>query len=219
MLQDVAFYPPSCSWLRYLASFFIPLTQPIARNQLETYIKERSEWCISRQRPWGVPIPVLYEKATDRAILTAESLSHTISVLEKNQASYWWDGPIEEFIPASMKGVDPSTLRKGTDTMDIWFDSGTAWSVLTSRGVRKPGEQPLADVCLEGTDQHRGWFQSLILTAAASGVKPYGTLITHGYVLDQQGKKMSKSLGNIISPITIIEGGPVLFFFTLESVK
>lgn len=104
--------------------------------------------------------------------------------------------------------------RKGTDTMDVWFDSGTSWSLLEERdnGARP---QQRADVCLEGSDQHRGWFQSQLLTAISSSppdkpaLSPYNTLITHGMVLDQTGKKMSKSLGNVTSPMTVVNGGAV----------
>lgn len=110
--------------------------------------------------------------------------------------------------------------RKGTDTMDVWFDSGTSWSMLVEMGVKKGGSgtnerRHDADVCLEGSDQHRGWFQSQLLTAVGSAspdeapVSPYGTLITHGMVLDEHGKKMSKSLGNIINPLVIVSGGKV----------
>lgn len=109
--------------------------------------------------------------------------------------------------------------RKDTDTMDVWFDSGTSWSAEGHGKAlrREEGREFYADVCLEGTDQHRGWFQSQLLTSVGcaspeDGEKPrspYKTLITHGMVLDQKGKKMSKSLGNIISPLTIIDGGKV----------
>ena len=106
------------------------------------------------------------------------------------------------------------TWKKGTDTMDVWFDSGTSWSMLEGLG-QQPG-RPLADVCLEGSDQHRGWFQSQLLTGIGAKEKtdvapkaPYGVLITHGMVVDSKGKKMSKSLGNIISPKEVIHGSKV----------
>ena len=195
----------------------------LARNRLESFIRSRSEWCISRQRVWGVPIPSLHSKSTGEAVLTPESIGHIISVLEKKGLEYWWGGPVAEFMPPPLRnGVSDSELAetwtKGTDTMDVWFDSGSSWSLLAERGLRSGTEGPpaYADVCLEGSDQHRGWFQSMLLTAVASTAKdkdtfvlPYRTLVTHGMVLDQEGKKMSKSLGNIISPMTIIRGGKV----------
>lgn len=118
-----------------------------------------------------------------------------------------------------MDGEDvDKTWAKGTDTMDVWFDSGTSWSMLTDLAKDETSQKVLgryADVCLEGSDQHRGWFQSQLLTAVAVAppktppVAPYSTLITHGMVLDENDKKMSKSLGNILSPLTIINGGKV----------
>ena len=170
-----------------------------------------------------MPIPALHHIPTDSAVLDHAILDHILSVLEKKGVAYWWEGPIEEFIPPSLLQDSVSVAeswRKGTDTMDVWFDSGTSWSILDDSTAEKQTSTPRpfrADVCLEGSDQHRGWFQSQLLTAvaSASGGKhpsPYGTLITHGMVLDQDGRKMSKSLGNIMSPMTIVDGGKVSFF-------
>ncbi|KDQ10334.1 hypothetical protein BOTBODRAFT_494107 [Botryobasidium botryosum FD-172 SS1] len=181
-----------------------------SRTRLESFIRERSEWCISRQRVWGVPIPALHDVQTDEATLTPESLDHIISVLEAKSTAHWWDGPVEDFLTPALRDSG-RTFRKGTDTIDVWFDSGTSWSLLSNEST-SDGPRTIADVCLEGSDQHRGWFQSLLLTAIGSApegkqIAPYKTLITHGFVLDQEGKKMSKSLGNVISPLTIINGG------------
>ncbi|KAF5383170.1 hypothetical protein D9615_005042 [Tricholomella constricta] len=196
-LKDVSFFPPA------------------SRNRLESFVRSRSEWCISRQRVWGVPIPALHRLDSDQAVLDSGSLDHILSVLEVKGVAHWWNGPVDDFVPPALReeGRSPSeTWRKGTDTMDVWFDSGTSWSMLSEAGFGE--DRPfLADVCLEGSDQHRGWFQSQLLTAVGSAApdaqkrSPYGTLITHGMVLDQVGKKMSKSLGNIISPLTIVLGG------------
>ncbi|KAF7323909.1 hypothetical protein MKEN_00612300 [Mycena kentingensis (nom. inval.)] len=184
-LQNVAFYPPT------------------SRARLTSFIDLRSEWCISRQRAWGVPIPALHHIPTDTALLTPETLTHILGVLDAKGIEHWWAGPVADFLPPSI-AANPAEWRKGTDTMDVWFDSGTAWSMLPSRR---------ADVCLEGSDQHRGWFQSQLLTAVASASaterqqSPYATLITHGMVLDEKGNKMSKSLGNVTSPMTVVNGG------------
>lgn len=144
-------------------------------------------------------------------ILSKASLSHIISILREKGVGYWWTGPIEEFLPPSLQD-QAAQWRKGTDTMDVWFDSGTSWTMLPRTDERKT----IADVCVEGSDQHRGWFQSQLLTFFGSkqggdgkALSPYKTLITHGMVLDEAGKKMSKSDGNIISPMTIIHGGKV----------
>ncbi|KAF8630473.1 hypothetical protein AX15_002904 [Amanita polypyramis BW_CC] len=199
-LSDVSFFPA------------------VSRNRLESFIRSRSEWCISRQRVWGVPIPALYHIDTGNAVLNKESLNHILSILDAKGVEHWWNGPVEDFVPPFMlePGCSASeTWRKGTDTMDVWFDSGTSWSMLSEMGVGKGAENGRkfhADVCLEGSDQHRGWFQSQLLTAIAASddpvpASPYGSLITHGMVLDQEGKKMSKSLGNIINPLTIVFGG------------
>jgi isoleucyl-tRNA synthetase len=161
---------------------------------------------------------------TDRVILDTESLSHIINVLESKGkgVEYWWEGPVEEFVPPKLLDeTGAAEWRKGADTMDVWFDSGTSWSMLEGMAFSKmDGRKFLADVCLEGSDQHRGWFQSQLLTAVGSAEggetssiarsrSPYGTLITHGMVLDEKGKKMSKSIGNVVSPMDIINGGKV----------
>jgi isoleucyl-tRNA synthetase len=149
-------------------------------------------------------------------VLDSRSVDHILSVLELKGTDYWWNGPVEEFVPPHIRkdGVSLSSeWRKGTDTMDVWFDSGTSWSMLT---CLRSGSEVLADVCVEGSDQHRGWFQSQLLTFIGSPhhandqpIAPYKTLVTHGMVLDESGKKMSKSLGNIIRPGAIIQGGRV----------
>jgi isoleucyl-tRNA synthetase len=184
-----------------------------ARNRLESFIKSRSEWCISRQRIWGVPIPSLHHIPTDKAFLDSRTLDYILTVLDEKGVAYWWEGPIDEFLPPFLRKDDEdlSNWRKGTDTMDVWFDSGSSWSLLPER----QDDQPRADVCLEGSDQHRGWFQSQLLTAIGTAetdkksMAPYGTLLTHGMVLDAGGKKMSKSLGNVMSPMAIVKGGVV----------
>ncbi|KAI9432988.1 tRNA synthetases class I-domain-containing protein [Lactarius indigo] len=183
----------------------------ISRNRLESFIKSRSEWCISRQRVWGVPIPSLHHIPTDKAYLDTRTLDHILSVLDKRGVAYWWEGPIDDFLPPFLYEHDAnlSNWRKSTDTMDVWFDSGSSWSFLPDR----ESADPRADVCIEGSDQHRGWFQSQLLTAVGTGnaggkaMAPYKALLTHGMVLDGAGKKMSKSLGNIMSPMIVVKGG------------
>jgi isoleucyl-tRNA synthetase len=188
-----------------------------ARQRLTAHVKNRSEWCISRQRVWGVPIPSLHHIDSGRAVLDTQILDHILTVLDRRGVKWWWDGPVDDFVPDSLK--DEGGWRKGTDTMDVWFDSGTSWSMLRDTNLSSDGRSFDADVCLEGSDQHRGWFQSMLLTTVGSSSppaiqegrlrSPYAALITHGMVLDERGKKMSKSLGNIISPTTIINGGLV----------
>ncbi|TIB75409.1 hypothetical protein E3Q23_02424 [Wallemia mellicola] len=174
---------------------FIPSS---GRHRLESFILGRSEWCISRQRAWGVPIPIIFDAATKEPLLDDEVIEHTLKVLSERGTNAWWTDPAKDFLP---DGIDKDVV-KGLDTMDVWFDSGTSWMCLDKR-VGKPR----ADVYLEGSDQHRGWFQSSLLTAVAAGEgAPYKTLITHGMVVDELGRKMSKSLGNGLSPLDIING-------------
>ncbi|MCJ1245235.1 isoleucine-tRNA ligase [Trapelia coarctata] len=183
------------------------------RERLASFVRNRSEWCISRQRAWGVPIPALYHKETGASLLTSESVEHIISVIQDRGIDAWWTD--EEFDPVWTPPQlrNESQYRRGKDTMDVWFDSGTSWTQMGAGN--ESSVTPTADVYLEGTDQHRGWFQSSLLTSiayqAACGRRgelqaPYKTLITHGFTLDQHGKKMSKSVGNVISPDEIING-------------
>lgn len=182
------------------------------KERLTSFVRNRSEWCISRQRAWGVPIPALYHEDTGDSLLTSESVEHIISVIQERGIDAWWTD--DEFDPiwTPPQLRSDSQYRRGKDTMDVWFDSGTSW---TQMGADDRFGAATADVYLEGTDQHRGWFQSSLLTSiayqAACGRKadlqaPYKTLITHGFTLDQHGKKMSKSVGNVISPDEIING-------------
>ncbi|SPO27199.1 probable ISM1 - isoleucine--tRNA ligase, mitochondrial [Ustilago trichophora] len=194
---------------------FVPAN---SRARLESFILGRSEWCISRQRVWGVPIPVLYDAVTDEALMTVENIEHIASVLETEGTDYWWKADAEVFV-APQHRDEKRSWRKGQDTVDVWFDSGTSWATLKdqlaleSGASAHPRQGSIADVYLEGSDQHRGWFQSSLITAVATTpegqkpVAPYKTVVTHGYVLDNESRKMSKSLGNVVSPLSIIQGG------------
>lgn len=175
-------------------------------DRLARVVESRTEWCISRQRAWGLPIPVLFDRASGDPLLTHENIEYIANVLRQKGTDHWWIGDAEEFVAPQYKD---GNWVKGTDTLDVWFDSGTSWLGAQSR----PG-QPVADLYLEGTDQHRGWFQSSLLTKLASGSMeesreaPFKAVATHGYVLDRRGNKMSKSLGNFVSPFFFIAGGP-----------
>ena len=191
---------------------FIPLT---SRMRLQAFVKNRSEWCISRQRAWGVPIPALYHVETDEALLTEDSVSHIMSIIRERGIDAWWiDKDLDPaWTPPSYRDSHGQSLyRRGTDTMDVWFDSGTSWTQMESKSEV---ERHVADCYIEGTDQHRGWFQSSLLTHVASqrsvsagerpATAPFRTVITHGFTLDQNGHKMSKSVGNVVSPDEIME--------------
>ena len=193
-LQDVRFTPSS------------------SRLRLENFVRNRSEWCISRQRAWGVPIPALYHRRTGDAVLTNESVSHIMAVIEDRGIDAWWTDDHDDaaWMPPSLKG-SASEYRRGADTMDVWFDSGTSWTVDEPSCNGFP-----ADLYLEGSDQHRGWFQSSLLTYVAHQLAvvgstgkihaPFRHLVTHGFTLDESGRKMSKSIGNVVHPQMVMDG-------------
>jgi isoleucyl-tRNA synthetase len=173
-------------------------------NRITPMVAERSDWCISRQRTWGVPIPVFYDEETGEALLNTETINHVQSIFAENGSDAWWDLSVEELLPETYRH-NGKTYRRGTDTMDVWFDSGSSWAAVAKQ---RPELGYPVDMYLEGSDQHRGWFQSSLLTSVAvNGIAPYKTVLTHGFVLDEQGRKMSKSVGNVVDPQVIINGG------------
>ncbi|MFM9264358.1 isoleucine--tRNA ligase [Tychonema sp. BBK16] len=171
-------------------------------NRITAMVGDRSDWCISRQRTWGVPIPVFYDEETNEPLLNAETIAHVQAIIADKGSDAWWEMSIAELLPESYRN-NGRTYRKGTDTMDVWFDSGSSWAAV-AKG-RSELNYP-ADIYLEGSDQHRGWFQSSLLTSVATnGVAPYKTVLTHGFVLDEKGRKMSKSEGNVVDPALVIK--------------
>lgn len=168
-------------------------------SHMSRMISQRDDWCISRQRVWGVPIPAFFSKNNDSELLISDdSIDHIIKLVSAHGTDCWWDMTIEQLLPPSL-GDRAQDYQRGQDTMDVWFDSGSSWAcVLGDQGG-------MADMYLEGKDQYRGWFQSSLLTSLATlNRAPYRQLVTHGFVLDRDGAKMSKSLGNVISPDEII---------------
>ncbi|MEH2380252.1 MAG: isoleucine--tRNA ligase [Nostoc sp.] len=173
-------------------------------NRITPMVAERSDWCISRQRSWGVPIPVFYDEATGEPLLNEEIINHVQGIIAEIGSDAWWELSVEELLPQSYR-QNGKSYRKGTDTMDVWFDSGSSWAAVAKQ---RPELRYPADIYLEGSDQHRGWFQSSLLTSVAvNDIAPYKTVLTHGFALDEQGRKMSKSEGNVVDPNIIIEGG------------
>ncbi len=174
------------------------------KNRIDSMVRERGDWCISRQRTWGLPIPVFYEKNGKEILLNKETISHISDLFSNYGADIWWEYDESKLLPPSYLH-EADRWQKGNDTMDVWFDSGSSWSSVIDKnsGLNYP-----ADLYLEGSDQHRGWFQSSLLTSVAvNGVAPFKKVLTHGFALDENGRKMSKSLGNIIDPLVIINGG------------
>ncbi|MGJ5676231.1 MAG: isoleucine--tRNA ligase [Nostochopsis sp.] len=173
-------------------------------NRITPMVADRSDWCISRQRSWGVPIPVFYDEANGEPLLNEETIAHVQAIIAEKGSDAWWELSVEELLPETYRN-NGRTYRKGTDTMDVWFDSGSSWAAVVKQ---RPELRYPADVYLEGSDQHRGWFQSSLLTSVAvNNCAPYKTVLTHGFTLDEQGRKMSKSLGNVVDPNMLIEGG------------
>ena len=169
------------------------------KNRLKSMIENRPDWCISRQRNWGVPIALFRNSKTKEVVFDEKVLNYVAMIFDMKGADAWYDLSIEELLyPGS--GYDASELEKVDDILDVWFDSGsTQFAVLRSREY-DAGKYP-ADVYLEGSDQHRGWFQSSLLVSCATKKQaPYKALVTHGFTVDEKGEKMSKSKGNVISP-------------------
>lgn len=183
---------------------FIPVW---GRNRIGSMLETRPDWCISRQRVWGVPIPVFYNVATGKEIFNRDILNRIIEIVKKEGTIAWVKYSAEELIGEellekyNLKGVE---LRKETNIMDVWFDSGVSHrAVLETRGdlLHRP-----ADLYLEGSDQHRGWFQTSLLTSIGSTHDaPFKNILTHGFVNDGEGKKMSKSVGNTVVPADVIK--------------
>ncbi|KAL8566840.1 hypothetical protein ACOMHN_052238 [Nucella lapillus] len=166
-------------------------------------LQMRPYWCISRQRVWGLPIPVFYHRRSGKPLLTRDTVDHLREVFGQKGTDSWWTLPIEELLPPHLVTQgSPGDYVKGEDILDIWFDSGVSWaSVLKDVGGQ-------ADMYLEGLDQFGGWFQTSLLTSVAVQQRaPYRTLMVHGFTTDEAGKKMSKSLGNVVDPEVVINGG------------
>ena len=167
-------------------------------TRLYNMIRDRGDWCISRQRAWGVPIPVFYAENGEE-IITPETIAHVSQLFREHGSNIWFQREAKELLPEGFThpGSPNGKFSKENDIMDVWFDSGSSHQgVLVERGMKYP-----ADLYLEGSDQHRGWFNSSLITSVAiNGYAPYKGLLTHGFVLDGDGRKMSKSLGNVIIP-------------------
>ncbi len=180
---------------------FYPTT---SKNRLKPMIEGRPDWCISRQRSWGVPIAFFRKKSTKEIILDRDVLENIASIFENRGADAWYDMSIEELLPENSK-YNPDELEKINDILDVWFDSGSTWNAVLKSGNYDAGEYP-SSLYVEGSDQHRGWFQSsLLLSSAINKVSPYKNLITHGFTVDEKGEKMSKSKGNVIAPDRVIK--------------
>lgn len=183
----------------------VRFTPPWGEQRLYNMIQERRDWCISRQRVWGVPIPIFYCADCGEIIVNDDTIEHVARIVEKEGSSAWFARTVEELVPPGLKcpACSGTTFTKETDIMDVWFDSGSSHAAVLRR---HPDLQWPADMYLEGSDQYRGWFNSSISTAVATtGKAPYRQVLSHGFTLDGEGRKMSKSLGNVIAPQDVMK--------------
>ena len=169
--------------------------------RISNMIKDRKDWCISRQRLWGVPIPIIYNE--DKTPVIDEAVfEHIAKLFEENGSNVWFEKEAKELLPEGYTNEHSpnGNFTKEKDIMDVWFDSGSSWNELIARGYSFP-----CDLYFEGSDQYRGWFNSsLIVSVANHGTAPYKSVLSHGYVCDSKGQAMHKSVGNVVDPLDII---------------
>jgi len=203
--------------LRQKALDAIAATQwvpPQGENRIRSMIESRPDWCISRQRAWGVPIAVFTDKTTGEPLRDQAVVDRIAAAMERDGSDVWFGAD-----PAAFLGnrYDPAKYEKVTDIVEVWFESGASHSYVLEK---RPDLQWPASLYLEGSDQHRGWFHSSLLESCGTrGRAPYDAVLTHGFVLDEQGRKMSKSLGNVVSPQEVVErsGADILRLWVVAS--
>ena len=174
-------------------------------DRIRNMVADRQDWCISRQRVWGVPIPIFYCNQCNEHIINETTITAVASLFKAEGSDSWWAKTANEILPADFvcPHCSHDEFRKETDIMDVWFDSGSSHAAVLDT---QPELTWPAAMYLEGSDQHRGWFQSSLLTSVATrGKAPYNAVLTHGFVVDGEGRKMSKSVGNVIYPQEVIQ--------------
>jgi isoleucyl-tRNA synthetase len=187
---------------------------PQGRNRIMAMVESRPDWCVSRQRAWGVPIAVFTHRATGEPLRDPAVVERVAAAVEEHGADIWFGADPALFLG---EGYDPAEWEKVTDIVEVWFDSGSTHSFVLER---RPELKWPASLYLEGSDQHRGWFQSSLLEACGTrGRAPYEAVLTHGFVLDEDGRKMSKSLGNVVAPQQVIRqsGADILRLWVVGS--
>ncbi|HEO63899.1 MAG TPA: isoleucine--tRNA ligase, partial [Candidatus Omnitrophica bacterium] len=175
------------------------------QERISSMVQNRPDWCLSRQRYWGVPIPVFECRSCKRPICDAKLINHFAGIVAKDGTNAWFEKDAKQLVPEGYKCPDCQSqdLKKGEDIIDVWFESGVSHHAVLK--INNELSYP-ADLYLEGSDQHRGWFQSALITAVgADETIPFKTVLTHGFVVDGEGRKMSKSIGNVITPQEIIK--------------
>jgi isoleucyl-tRNA synthetase len=193
---------------------FVP---EIGRNRIRSMVESRPDWCISRQRAWGVPIAIFVNKNTHEPLRNQSVMDRVVEIFKKEGADAWYARKPEEFLDGLLEPGDlPENYEQVTDIVDVWFESGSTHAfVLEARGLPWP-----ADLYLEGSDQHRGWFQaSLLESVGTRGRAPFKAIVTDGFVLDEQGRKMSKSMGNVTAPQEVNDkyGADILRLWVMNS--
>lgn len=177
-------------------------------ERIYSMVANRSDWCISRQRTWGVPIPIFYCAGCGEDLINDKTISHLQGLFREHGADIWFAREAGDLLPPGTKCAQCGSTQftKETDIMDVWFDSGTSHMGVLDEPAVWPDLSWPADLYLEGSDQHRGWFNSSLSTAVAvTGKSPYRAVLTHGFVVDEQGRKQSKSLGNVVDPLKVIK--------------
>jgi isoleucyl-tRNA synthetase len=175
------------------------------KDRIKAMVKNRPDWCLSRQRYWGVPIPAFQCENCGEAFTDEKIIRKVADLTQEFGADVWFEKSVDEFLPEGKKceGCGKDKFRKEEDILDVWFDSGVSHQAVLTRREELDN---IADLYLEGSDQHRGWFQSSLITSMAMNERPpYKTVLTHGFVVDGEGKKMSKSIGNVISPEDVMK--------------
>jgi isoleucyl-tRNA synthetase len=175
------------------------------RDRIYGMIENRPDWCVSRQRAWGVPIAVFCCEKCDQILISPEIMDHVFQLFQAHGADVWFEKTVDELLPKGSvcKACGSTAFTRETDILDVWFDSGVSHAAVLEH---RPYLRWPADLYLEGSDQHRGWFHSALLTAVGTrGRAPYQAVLTHGFVVDAAGKKMSKSVGNVIAPKKVVD--------------
>jgi len=215
--KDPVFFRATEQWFASIEGFRQQALEEIRKvrwipawgeERIYNMVANRGDWCISRQRTWGVPIPIFYCAECGKEIINDVTIEHLQKIFREHGSDAWFARPVEDLVPPGLSCPECGTEKftKETDIMDVWFDSGSSHLGVLDEADKWPDLRWPADLYLEGSDQHRGWFNSSLSTSVAvTGKAPYKAVLTHGFVVDENGRKMSKSLGNVVDPLKVIK--------------